>query len=106
MFIGPSLTSHEVFVLRQINGVDAEGTPLQDFVYIGGFRGGFGSVTSDRELVKGDAGQRVDAAVSITGTPDVRIGDKVETGGREWRVVGVRRTGVTTRVLLAAWGTN
>ena len=106
MFTGPSLTSHEVVVLRQITGIDAEGTPLQDFAYIAAYRGGFGSVTNDRELVKGDAGQRVDAAVSISGAPDFRIGDKVETAGREWRVVGVRRTGVTSRILLAAWGVN
>lgn len=106
MFTGPSLNSHEVVLARQVAGVDAEGTPLQDFTYIAAYRGGFGSVTSDRELVKGDAGQRVDAAVSISGTPDVRVGDKVETAGREWRVVGVRRTGVTTRILLAAWGLN
>lgn len=106
MFSGPSLTSHEVVLSRQTVGIDAEGTPLQTFTYVQTLRGGFGSVTSDRELVKGDAGQRVDAAVSLSGAPDFRIGDKASISGRDWRVVGVRRTGVTTRVLLAAWGIN
>lgn len=106
MFIGPSLTSHEVLISRQITGVDAEGTPLQEFAYVGGFRGGFGSVATDRELVKGDAGQRVDAAVSILGSTNVLIGDKVNVSGRDWRVVGVRTTGLTTRILLAGWGLN
>lgn len=106
MFTGPSLTSHEVMVSRQISGVDAEGTPLQTFAYVDTFRGGFGSVTTDRELVKGDAGQRVDAAVSIMGTANILIGDKLNVSGRDWRVVGVRTTGLTTRILLAAWGLN
>lgn len=106
MFTGPSLRSHEVTVSRQVSGVDAEGTPLQTFAYAYTLRGGFGSVTSDRELVKGDAGQRVDAAVSIMGSADILVGDKINVSGRDFRCVGVRTTGLTTRILLASWGLN
>ena len=106
MFAGPSLTSHAVAIYRQTVGVDAEGTPLQTYTQVGAFRGGFGSVSTEKANVVGDGGQKADAAISTLGDPGVHVGDKVNTAGRDWKVIGVRATGPYTRILLSAWGTT
>lgn len=106
MMFGPSLNSHAVVISRQVEGIDAEGTPVNSWSYWTEFRAGFGSVATGRELVTGFDGQRVDAAISTLAIVDVRIGDKAEVAGRVWKVIGVKATGYTTRVLLAAWGAN
>ena len=101
---GPSLTSHAVVINRQTTDIDAEGTPVNHWAPIMEFRAGFGSIATGRELVAGHDGQRVDAAISTLALVDARIGDKAEVAGRIWKVVGVKATGYTTRILLAAWG--
>lgn len=100
----PSLSSYLVSISRPIVGVDDEGTPLTTYENVFEFRGGFGSTSSSREQVLGADGQRVDAAISTRVTVDVHINDKAVVAGREWRVVGVVPTGLTTRILLAVWG--
>ena len=100
----PSLTSHAVSISRPNVGVDEEGTPLTSYSPVFDFRGGFGSVNSNREQVLGADGQRVAAAVSTTIAGDVQITDKAIVNGREWRVVSIQATGLTTRILLATWG--
>lgn len=99
----PSLVSNEVKIYRQSNTVDAEGTPLQAYVPIGEIRGGFGSINTSRENIKGDAGEEVEAAISTRSELDIQVGDLVEVAGREWAVIGVRQTGWTTRILLTKW---
>jgi hypothetical protein len=106
MFAGPSLSSHPVELSRRAESVDVEGTPVRTWEPVTAFRGGFGAVSSSRELVVGHDGQRVDAAVSTMANIDARVGDKAVVAGREWKVVGVRSTGPTTRLLLAAWGVS
>lgn len=100
----PSLRTHEVKIYRKDQGVDSEGTPLQTYTLVDEFRGGFGSVSTGRELVEGYAGQRVDAAISTAHEPQALIGDKVNVSGRDWVVVGLSDTPVTYRILLAQWG--
>lgn len=104
MITYPSLRSHVVELHRIGTGVDDEGTPVQDYSFVFEFRAGFGSVNTNREQIVGQDGQRVDAALSTTITVDVRVNDKVIVSGREWRVVGVKSTGYTTRIYLSAWG--
>jgi len=99
----PSLYSHEVQAYRKTAGVDAEGTPLQTYTLVAEFRGGFGTASADRELVKGYAGQRVDAAISTSAIQDIQVGDKIVVSEREWAVVGVIDTAITQRILLARW---
>lgn len=100
----PSLKSHEVKIYRKDQGVDSEGTPLQTYTLVDEFRGGFGSVSSGRERVEGYAGQRVDAAVSTSHEANALIGDKVNVSGRDWVIVGITDTAITSRILLAQWG--
>lgn len=100
----PSLYSHYCRVVRRVDSVDAEGTPKRSEGVVCEFYGGFGAVASDRQAVYGSDGQLVVAAVSTTTGPDVKVGDKLEVAGREWAVVGIRETGATTRILLAAGG--
>lgn len=106
MIYRPSLNSHLCQVERRVATVDDEGTPSQALVSAGSFLGGFGAVSTAREQVTGQDGQRVDAAVSALGTPDVKVGDRLIVAGRQWAVVGIRATGIGTRVLLAAWGSQ
>ena len=100
----PSLSSYEVKIYRKSQQVDSEGMPLQTYSLVDEFRGGFGSVATGREQVRGFAGQRVDAAISTEHEPNALIGDKVEVSGRDWVVVGIADTPVTHRILLAQWG--
>lgn len=104
MFPAPSLNSHLVSVFRAVSGIDSEGTPVSTLEHIVDFRGGFGFTSTNREQVVGVDGQRIDAAVSVNGRIDVRIGDKANVAGRDWKIVGVREAGPLTRVLLASWG--
>lgn len=104
MFPRPSLESHTVLVSRTVSGVDAEGTPLSTYVDITSFKGGFGELSVTAQPILGFDGQRVEAAVSTFASPDIQLGDKATVAGRDWRVVGIRNPGPTTRVLLAAWG--
>ena len=106
MFAAPSLTSHAVATFRRQDGVDVEGTPVQSWLPLDEFRGGFGMTGTGRELVAGFDGQRVDAAVSTAARSDVRVGDKAVVAGREWKVVGVKENGPLTRLLLASWGSR
>jgi len=101
----PSLTSNYAMVYRRNTGVTVEGRPVETWTMVYAFSCGFGAVNTAREQVVGAAGQRVDAAAStMAQEPDVQVGDKLAVAGREWAVVGVRDTGATTRILLAAWG--
>jgi hypothetical protein len=104
MFYPPSLTGSQIIQSRQVEGIDAEGTPLQTYENIAEFRGGFGSVNTARENVRGDAGQVADAAVSTQAEVEVWVGDILNINGRDWKVIGVRETGHTKRILLQTWG--
>ena len=106
MTAGPSLNSHTAVVQRRTTGVDVEGSPLSTYVDVCTFTGGFGNVATGKEVVVGFDGQRLDAAISTLSTPDVQVDDKVTVAGRDWTVIGVKSTAVTTRVLLAAWGSR
>lgn len=99
----PSLVSHEAKIYRQANSVDSEGTPIQEYLQIGEIRGGFGSINTSRENIKGDAGEEVEAALSTRNEIIIQAGDLVEVAGREWTVIGVRQTGWTNRILLTKW---
>ena len=100
----PSLNTSYVSVKRRSSTIDDEGTPVASWSEVSHFRGGFGSSVSTREDVSGAQGQRIDAAVSTMGNPNVFVGDKLTIVGRDWAVVGIRHTGATTRILLAQWG--
>lgn len=103
LFSGPSMESHEIKVYKKQNGVDAEGMPLQTYTLREEFKGGFGSVSTTREIYVGTPAQRVDAAISTFHATTAQIGDKVTVNGRDWKCVGVRTTGPTMRILLANW---
>lgn len=103
MVAGPNLASHQVTVHRRVEQLDPEGRPVALWEPVSVFYAGFGSNASTRLQVVGAAGERVDAAVSAPGRPDVRVGDKVEVADRQWACVGVVETPLTRRVLLAAW---
>jgi hypothetical protein len=100
----PSLYSYEVEVYRKSTAIDSEGTPLRQWDLINQFRGGFGVPGTSRQIIEGYAGQRIDASVSTEVEPQALVGDKVSVAGREWKVVGVKKTPITYRILLADWG--
>lgn len=106
MFPGPSLNSHTATVERRIDGVDTEGSPMSTYVDVCTFTGGFGAVATGKEVTVGFDGQRLDAAISTMSTPDVQVEDRITVAGRTWTVIGVKATEVTTRILLAAWGSR
>lgn len=104
MLAQPSLTSHAVRISRPINGTDIEGKPLRTYTVVADIRGGFGSTNSAAEIVAGTASQRVDAAISTLSRIEILPGDKARVAGREWVVLAVQQTALTSRILLAAWG--
>jgi len=104
MFVSPSLNQDEITLYRQVDSIDLEGTPSQEFVQIETFRGGFGSVNTGRQIVRGDAGQEAEAAISTLSQVQVQVGDMLQLRGRDWKVIGVLETGVTQRFLVQAWG--
>lgn len=104
MFAGPSLTSHTAVLSRTQAGVDEEGTPLSSYLDIATFRGGFGAVSTARSQYAGADGQQVEAAITTQSALDFKIDDKVTVAGHSWRIIGVRKNPVATRLLLATWG--
>ena len=104
MIIVPSLTSHFASVYRRDSSTDIEGSLSHTWVSTGSFYGGFGVPRSTRQEVVGATGQKVEAAISTEGNPDVKVGDRLQILGRDWAVIGAVDLAITRRFQLAAWG--
>lgn len=100
----PSLTSHYANVFRRDSSTDIEGSLSHNWVNVGNFYGGFGVPRSTRQEVVGATGQKVEAAISTEGNPDVKVGDRLNILGRDWAVIGAVDLTITRRFQLAAWG--
>ena len=100
----PSLSSHHASIFRRDSSSDIEGNLSQTWVNVGEFCGGFGVPKSTRQEVIGASGQKVEAAISTQGNPDVQVGDKLNISGRDWAVIGVYDLALTKRIQLAVWG--